>query len=264
MRFCSFASGSSGNCEYIGNGQTNIILDAGISTKRIVKGLEEVNVAPENIDGIIVTHEHSDHIKGLLIYESKYNIPLYATEETLKAIDRYDKDNRIDTSLFHPVKPDREFIIGSMSVKPFSTSHDARDSVCYTISDGNVKIGMATDLGTYDNYVLSNLKESDLLFIEANYDVAMLQAGKYPFSLKKRILSEYGHLSNDMSAKLILQLLGRKVKHVFLAHLSKENNYPELAYESVKYDLEREYGNISMFDIRTADRDNPSCSVTIY
>lgn len=263
MRFCSFASGSSGNCEYIGNGQTNIILDAGISTKRIVKGLEEVDAEPEKLDGIIITHEHSDHIKGLVIYESKYNVPVYATEETLKAIERYDKDNRIDTSLFRPVKPDREFFIGNLSIKPFATSHDALNSVCYTISDGNTKIGMATDLGMYDNYVISNLIESDLLFIEANYDVAMLQAGKYPFSLKKRILSEYGHLSNDMSAKLILQLLNRKVKHVFLAHLSKENNYPELAYESVKYDLKNEYGNISMFDIRTADRDNISCNVML-
>lgn len=263
MRFCSFASGSSGNCEYIGNGQTNIILDAGISAKRIVNGLEEVNAEPEKLDGILITHEHSDHIKGLVIYESKYNVPLYATEETLKAIERYDKDKRIDTSLFRPVKPDREFFIGNLSIKPFSTSHDARDSVCYTISDGNVKIGMATDLGMYDNYVISHLIESDLLFIEANYDVAMLQAGKYPFSLKKRILSEYGHLSNDMSAKLILQLLNRKVKHVFLAHLSKENNYPELAYESVKYDLKNEYGNISMFDIRTADRDSISCNVML-
>ena len=102
-----------------------------------------------------------------------------------------------------------------------------------------------------------------MLFIEANYDLAMLQAGPYPFYLKKRILSDYGHLSNDMSARLILQLLSRKVKHIFLAHLSKENNYPELAYQSVKCDLEREYGNISMFDLRTADRDNISCEISL-
>jgi len=263
MRFCSFASGSSGNCEYIGDGETNLLLDTGISTKRIVNGLEYVDVAPENVDGILITHEHSDHIKGLVVYESKYKVPIYATEGTLKGIERADKQNRIDTSLFRPIKPDKDFLIGNIVVKPFATSHDALSPVCFTISSHGKKIGMATDLGRYDRHIISNLLDSDVLFIEANYDVAMLQAGKYPFSLKKRILSEYGHLSNDMSASLILQLLSRKVKHVFLAHLSKENNYPELAYESVKCDLEREYGNISMFNLRTAHRDDISCDVDI-
>ena len=263
MKFCSFASGSSGNCEYIGDGNTNILLDMGISTKRIVNSLEEISISPEEIDGILITHEHSDHIKGITVFESKYKVPIYATEGTLKGIEKSDKKHQIDTSLFRPIKPDKEIVIGGFCVKPFSTSHDALDSVCYTISDNVSKVGMATDLGIYDKYIINNLMDSDLLFIEANYDLAMLQAGPYPFYLKKRIMSDYGHLSNDMSARLILQLLSRKVKHIFLAHLSKENNYPELAYQSVKCDLEREYGNISMFDLRTADRDNISCEISL-
>lgn len=150
-----------------------------------------------------------------------------------------------------------------MDITPFSISHDAADPVCYRIDSGECHIGMATDLGVYDSYVTSKLSGCNVLFIEANYDIAMLQAGKYPFPLKKRILGERGHLSNDMSARLILELLGRNVKHVFLAHLSKENNYPMLAYETVRYELSKEYGDISKFNIKTADRSSLSCAVTI-
>lgn len=263
MRFCSFASGSSGNCEYISDGSSSLILDAGISNKRIVNSIEALGEKPEDIDGILITHEHSDHIKGLVVFESKYKKPVYATEATLKGIERYDKDNRIDTSLFRVIEPDKEFMVGDMTVMPFATSHDTGGSVCFSISKGEKKIGMATDLGTFDNYTIDKLKGSDILFVEANYDLAMLQAGRYPFSLKKRILSDYGHLSNDMGANLILRLLERKVKHVFLGHLSKDNNYPELAYETVRYELSKEYGDISRFHIATAARDDMSCMVNL-
>ncbi len=263
MKFCSFASGSSGNCEYAGDDSTNILIDAGISTKRIVNNLDYIGVEPDKLDGIIVTHEHSDHIMGLSVFEGKYNVPIYATGSTLEGIERYDKKKKIDTTLFREIKPDNVFTIGSMDIMPFATSHDAGNPVCYSIKSGESKIGLATDLGMFDDYIVKNLSDSELLFVEANYDVAMLQAGKYPFVLKKRILSDYGHLSNDMSARLILQLLNSKVKHVFLGHLSKENNYPELAYETVKYELTKEYGDISRFDLRTADRDILSCAVTI-
>lgn len=263
MKFASFASGSSGNCEYAGNGETNILIDAGISAKRITAGLESNGVSPEELDGILITHEHSDHIAGLYVFESKYNVPVYATQETLNEIERLDTKGRIDTSLFVPIKPDCAFECGSMNITPFSTSHDALDPVCYRINSGEFSIGMATDLGMYDDYILSQLDMCSLLFVEANYDVAMLQAGKYSFMLKKRILGEYGHLSNDMCARMILQLLGRNVKHVFLAHLSKENNYPLLAYQTVKCELMKEYGDISKFNIQTAERSSISCAVTL-
>lgn len=263
MRFCSLASGSSGNCEYVGNSNTNMLIDAGISTKRIVSSLDHIGVRPEELDGIVITHEHSDHIMGLPVFEGKYNIPLYATALTLEGIERYDKKKKIDISLFNEISADDIFSIGDMYVTPFSTSHDAGDPVCFTVESDNNKVGMATDLGMIDEYIVSKLSDSDLLFIEANYDVAMLQAGSYPFPLKRRILSNSGHLSNDMSASLILQLLNCRVKHVFLGHISKENNYPQLAYETVKYELTKEYGDISRFDLRIADRDSLSCAVNI-
>ena len=263
MRFASFSSGSSGNCEYIGNSTTKLLLDAGISTKRIINGLSDIGVGAEELSGILITHEHSDHIQGLPVLLGKYKIPVYATNDTLEAIERNDKNHKIDTGLFSPIKPDVPFTIGGMDITPFSISHDAADPVCYRIDSGECHIGMATDLGVYDSYVTSKLSGCNVLFIEANYDIAMLQAGKYPFPLKKRILGERGHLSNDMSARLILELLGRNVKHVFLAHLSKENNYPMLAYETVRYELSKEYGDISKFNIKTTDRSSLSCAVTI-
>lgn len=263
MKFASFASGSSGNCEYVGDGETGILVDAGISSKRMVEGLKSGGISPDEIDGILITHEHSDHIKGLYVFESKYRIPIYATEATLKEIEMRDTQGRIDTSLFVPIKPDHTFRCGNMDIMPFSTSHDAADPVCYRIDGESGSIGMATDLGVYDEYILSKLNMCNLLFIEANYDVAMLQTGRYPYVLKKRILGEYGHLSNDMCARMTLQLLGKNVKHVFLAHLSKENNYPLLAYQTVKCELLKEYGDISKFDIQTADRNDISCCVTL-
>lgn len=263
MKFASFASGSSGNCEYVTNGENTFLIDAGISTKRIVAGINEMGNTPENIDGIIITHEHSDHIKGIYVFSGKYNKPIYGTYDTLCAIEAGDKCNKIDTSLFRVIEPDRVFSIGDMQITPYRTSHDAADPVCYTVEDGEHKIGMATDLGVYDNSIISMLKGCELLFIEANYDVAMLQAGPYPFMLKKRILGNYGHLSNDMSARLILELLERKVKNLYLAHLSEENNYPMLAYETVKYELEKEYGDISRFALNTASRHTMSCVTDI-
>lgn len=263
MEFASFASGSSGNCEYIGNETTNILVDAGISTKRIVSALENTGISPGDLDGILITHEHSDHVSGLYVFESRYRIPLYATQATLEEIERLDKKKQIDTSLFRPIKPDHTFRCRDMDITPFSISHDAADPVCYRINSGGCTIGMATDLGIYDDYILSELRTCNVLFVEANHDVAMLQAGRYPFMLKKRILGEYGHLSNDMCARMILQLLGRNVKYIFLAHLSKENNYPLLAYETVRYELEKEYGDISRFNITTAERSSMSCEVTL-
>ncbi len=261
MKFCSLASGSSGNSEFVSSGSTSLLIDAGISTKRIVTGLESVGASPDLLDGILVTHEHSDHIKGLDVFLSKYNVPLYGTMPVLDAVAKADKKHRIDRTLFKEVKPDKAFVIGDIEVMPFATSHDAGLPVCYTLTNGRTKLGMATDLGMYDSYIISKLSGSNILFVEANYDLSMLQAGPYPFSLKKRILSDVGHLSNDMGARLILQLLGRHVSNVFLGHLSKENNYPELAYETVRYELSKEYGDISRFYLTTAERDNPSCRV---
>ncbi len=186
MRFCSIASGSSGNCIYIEGSGTHILVDAGISMKRIISGLSNLGVEPTDLDAILITHEHSDHVGGVEVLVNKYQIPIYSTEETLGVVREKDKRKRLDPVLFHPIVPDTPFHIKNMEITPFSTSHDARNPVCYTVKAEGHKVGVATDLGTYDDYIISHLAGSEILLLEANHDIAMLQVGPYPYALKKR------------------------------------------------------------------------------
>jgi phosphoribosyl 1,2-cyclic phosphodiesterase len=258
MKLCSIASGSSGNCIYVGSEQTNLLVDAGISAKRIEAGLNRIDINPDTIQGILVTHEHSDHISGLGILARRYHIPIYATYETVMAFRGIRSLGDISEELINYVEPDKPFMINDISIEPFSTSHDAANPVCYTMRTEKEKMGIATDLGKFDEYTLSKLDGSDLLMIEANHDINMLMVGKYPYYLKQRILGDRGHLSNDSSAELISKLLKKKKQHIILAHLSKENNYEELAYETVLCELCK-LGTPSLdFYLSVARRDVPS------
>lgn len=264
MKLCSIASGSSGNCIYIGNNNTNLLIDVGISGKRIENGLCSIDVDPKTIDGILITHEHSDHINGLGVMARRYGIPIYATVETINSILRIKSIGRISEDLFHYIEPDVAFEINDMVVNPFSISHDASNPVCYTFISNGQKIGIATDLGKYDDYIVSNLKDSQVLLLEANHDINMLEVGAYPYHLKRRILGDRGHLSNDNSGRLICELLHDKLQHIFLGHLSKENNYPELAYETVKLELENSDHNVMKhLSLSVAKRDGPSDYIII-
>ncbi len=264
MKLCSIASGSSGNCIFVGTRQTNILVDAGISKKRIVEGLDIIGISPLSIEGILVTHEHSDHIKGLGVMARQYKLPIYGTRETIEEIKRISSLGAIEEELFHVIEPDVSFFINDIEVTPFSSYHDARNPVCYTFCQGKHKVGIATDLGTYDDYIIKNLTGCEILLLEANHDVNMLQVGSYPYSLKRRVLGDYGHLSNDTSGKLLARLMHKGLKHIFLGHLSKENNYPDLAYETVKYELEK-CGILEEFDfqLEIARRDEISPLVSI-
>lgn len=235
MIFCSIASGSSGNCIYVGNEDTHILVDAGISAKRIEEGLNEIGVDPNVIDAVFVTHEHSDHIQGLGVFTGKHNNLIYGTVETICAA-RKCKSNliKIPEERMRYVKPDEKFKVGSIDVVPFSVSHDAANPVAYTFFCSGKKIGMATDLGIYTEYTIEHLIDSDIIYLESNHDVNMLEVGPYPYYLKQRILGERGHLSNESAAMLLNKVYSGKLKHILLAHLSKENNIPELAYETVK------------------------------
>lgn len=264
MKLCSIASGSSGNCIYVGNDTTGILVDVGISKKRIIEGLRQINVEPYAIKGIMITHEHSDHIKGLGVMSRQYEIPIYATKETIAGILESKSLGIIKEELFHEILPNEEFYLDEIEVNPFSICHDAKNPVCYTFSYGGHKVGIATDLGKYDDYIIKNLTGCEILLLEANHDVNMLQVGAYPYSLKRRILSDEGHLSNDTSGRLLCTLIHSGLKYIFLGHLSKENNYPELAYETVKYELNKQ-GVIEQFDffMGVAKRDEPSRLVSI-
>lgn len=264
MDLCSIASGSSGNCVYVGNENTGMLVDAGISKKRIEDGLGSIDVNPERLKGILVTHEHSDHISGLGVFTRKYQVPVYGTRETLLSICETKSLGAIDTGLFREVVPDRTFYIDDIKVNPFSISHDAKNPVCYTFEKDSKKVGVATDLGTFNDYIISYLENCDALLMEANHDINMLQVGAYPYALKRRILGDRGHLSNDNSGRLLTRLLSSRLRYIFLGHLSKENNYPELAYETVRCELSQAAQALNtMYKLEVADRDMPSAFVSV-
>ena len=237
MRLCSIASGSSGNCIYVGSDTTHLLVDTGISGKRTELGLNEIELSGKNIDGILITHEHIDHISGLGVLSRKYSIPIYATEETVTAILKTNSVGTIDKDLFHIVKADTKFVIKDITINPMSISHDAADPVAYRFQHEKKKVAVITDLGYYTDYTVECMKGLDAVLIEANHDVNMLQVGPYPYYLKQRILGKRGHLSNEVAGKLLNEILHENIQHVLLGHLSKENNLAELAYETVRMEI---------------------------
>lgn len=234
MRFVSIASGSNGNCIYLGTDHSHILIDAGISCKRMNCGLQELGIRSDELDGIFITHEHSDHIQGLRVFSKKFGVPIYGTEKTLQEIARADKKGEIDPALYHPVQPDVAVTVGDMKVLPFSSSHDAADPVVYRVEGGGRSAAVVTDLGCFTDYTIAHLQNLDGVLLESNHDIRMLETGPYPYYLKRRILGDRGHLSNDTCGDLLNAILHDNMKHIFLGHLSKENNFEELAYETVK------------------------------
>lgn len=237
MKLTSIASGSSGNCIFVSSKECRLLVDTGISGKRIEQGLLSLGEHADDLDGILITHEHIDHINGLGVMMRKYHLPVFATSGTIDCILQTGKLGKMDRSLFYAVTPDQPFQIKDLVIDPSSTWHDAKDPVCYSFYQDNIKASVATDLGNFDDYLVEKLAESDILFVEANHDIKMLEVGRYPYPLKQRILGSKGHLSNERSGQLISRLMNDKLKQIFLGHLSKDNNYPELAYETVKLEL---------------------------
>lgn len=237
MRLCSIASGSSGNCIFAGSENSHILIDAGISGKRIREGLEQLGIKPEETSGIFVTHEHMDHIQGIGVMARRHGLPIYATEKTIRAIKACSSVGKIDEGLFHAVRPDEPLMIGDLSVEPIRVSHDAADPVMYIVRHEGRSAAVVTDLGKYDQYLIDKLQGVHVLLLEANHDVRMLEMGAYPYPLKQRILSERGHLSNETSGRFLGELLHDGFEAVVLGHLSKENNYEKLAYETVRLEV---------------------------
>lgn len=238
MRITAIASGSSGNCIYIGSDTTHLLVDVGISGKRIEAGVNELDLSMKDIDGILITHEHSDHIAGLGVIARKYNIPIYATPLTKEAIlSPKSKCGQIDADLICEIYPDDKLTIKDIIVNPMHISHDAADPVAYRFKNEGKFAAVLTDLGTFDDYTVESLKGVNALFLEANHDVNMLEVGPYPYYLKRRILGDRGHLSNVRSGELLSRIMNDNLHTVYLSHLSKENNMPELAYESVRVEV---------------------------
>lgn len=231
MKFCSLFSGSSGNSLFISSRETNILVDAGLTGKTIISALDSIGEDPSQIKGIFITHEHSDHTCGAGILSRKFNIPIYANEKTWAAMER---------QLGNIAQANRRIINGEatlddLHVETFRVPHDAAACIGYTFEDAAGKrLSTVTDMGVFTNEIRNGIKDSDLILIESNHDVEMLKYGPYPYELKRRVLSELGHLSNEDSAAAILSFLDERRRTVLLGHLSGTNNVPELAYKTVE------------------------------
>lgn len=232
--FCPLASGSKGNAIYLGTNQTRVLIDAGISAGAALKQLSKIDVQINTIQAIIITHEHSDHIRGLPILCEKYNIPILANAETAKAIIS-SLNFRPRLKIFTTGEP---FLFGDLEVMPFSVPHDTLDPVAFTIKAMGYKIGICTDFGYPTSLVRKMLEGCDYLYIEANHQVSMVHASLRPQVYKKRVLGKQGHLSNEECVKLLVSIFHPKLKHVYLAHLSSECNSQELALKMVRDALE--------------------------
>ena len=236
LKFTTLASGSSGNAAVISCGQTHILLDAGISARRITTGLKALGIEPEALSAILVTHDHSDHICGLAVLTKKVKAPIYATYPTCRTIAEkapWSKDQ------LRPCQAGSALDLGDVLVESFMTSHDTPGSVGYSLCGGGSRMVLCTDLGFVSREVENAVRGCDLLVCEANHDVDWVSSGPYPYYLKQRVLGDYGHLSNEAGAELALFAVRNGAKEVVLAHLSAENNTPAHALRVVSDYLRR-------------------------
>lgn len=230
IKFCSLYSGSSGNCLFVSDGKTKILIDAGLSGIRIIEALNSIGENPSELSAILVTHEHSDHTKGVGIVSRKFCVPIYANLGTFEGMKRELK--KIPDSNLKAFNTGVEFMIGEIGVRPFQIPHDANDPVGYSFFIDGKKITIATDIGHMNKTLLCELENSDAILLESNHDIQMLKVGPYPYPLKQRILGQNGHLSNEMAGKVVAYLAEKGTRCFMLGHLSKENNFPELAYQT--------------------------------
>lgn len=252
FKFCNLYSGSSGNCSFIESDNTKILVDAGNSCKKITEGLNSININIKDLDGILVTHEHLDHIKGLSVISKKYNIPIYINEKTLSNINQdITKSEKI---LF---KSNEKFEINDLKINPFSIPHDAADPCGFSITHEDKKITIATDIGHIEKSTINNIVGSSFLLLESNYETEMLKCSQYPYMLKKRILGPNGHLSNDDAANTISLLVKNGIDNIMLGHLSEHNNFPELAYKTVAESLISNKIDTNKIKLSVANRTAP-------
>jgi phosphoribosyl 1,2-cyclic phosphodiesterase len=251
MKVSVLGSGSRGNAVLVTGGTTRILVDAGFSARDLESRLRSLRILPETLDAIVVTHDHGDHTRGVGVFARRHGTPVFLTEATLQACGSIFRGGE-DTRLY---RAGCSFTVGHLRVEPFLTVHDARDPVAVAVTDEEtgVKLGVATDLGRPTAQVRHALSGSDFLVLEANHDRTMLHESSYPWSVKSRISSSHGHLSNEAAAQLALELLHPGLAGVVLAHLSAECNHPELA-ESVVGAVLRKAGFRGLLKVASQDR----------
>ena len=233
MRFASLGSGSRGNCLIVDAGDTKLLVDCGFSTRATLEKLARLSVFPDEISGILVTHEHSDHIAGVFKFACRFGVPVYLTHGTGSAAASA-KPLLSDCRLIDSQAP---FAIGDLEIQPFPVPHDAREPVQYVFSDGKHRLGVLTDSGTITPHIVDVLSACDALVLECNHDPEMLLASSYPAHLKRRIAGNFGHLANDQAAALLRQIETRQLQHIVAAHLSEQNTRPELAAAALASEL---------------------------
>lgn len=256
FNFCSLYSGSSGNSLFVETKNTKLLIDAGVSCKKIENALNDICVDPHSIDGILVTHEHTDHVQGLGTLSKKFDLPVFVTQETLDAMPK--QKDKISEKNIKTFKVSDKFEIGDLLINPFSIPHDAANPCGFNIYNKDKKISIATDIGHMTKDILKNLEESLFVLLESNYDPEVLRCSSYPFVLKSRIAGPTGHLPNEIAGKTISHLLKSGLKKAMLGHLSKESNFPELAYQTVLDELISNNYNENSLSLNVALRDKHS------
>lgn len=246
MRFSVLASGSTGNAFYIESGETKLLVDAGLSGIQIEKLFAEINVDPKDLTGMLVTHEHSDHIKGVGVLARKYNLPIYANEKTWRAMSG--SIGKIKAEQKFEFKTNSVKTFGDIDVESFEVSHDAAEPMFFTFHKGEKKVALVTDLGYVSERIKKTIEDADAYIFEANHDVEMLRMGRYPWSVKRRILGDSGHVSNEDCGIALSDVIGNKTKRIYLAHLSQDNNMKDLARMTVDQELQKRGIKMDLFD----------------
>ena len=258
MKFSSLASGSSGNCQYIEYRDTKILIDAGLSGKRIEQNLKEIGVDPKTIDAIFVTHEHIDHCKGVGVLSRRHDLKVFANRETFDSMAPTVKE--IDSKNAFIFENERAFQFKDLHINPVSTFHDCANG-CGFVINGDKKLSIVTDTGWVNTEAMEKMSNSNFYYLESNHDVNMLINGTYPWATKQRILSTKGHLSNENAAEVLDKLLQKHNEGVLLAHLSADNNLPDLAIKTIKKILSQSFKEETDYTIDVAPRFVPS---TVY
>ncbi|SDQ05276.1 MBL fold metallo-hydrolase [Virgibacillus salinus] len=256
LRFSVLASGSTGNAFFIESDQEKLLVDAGLSGKQMDRLLGEVQVNPSSLTGILVTHEHSDHIKGLGIIARKYNLPIYANDKTWKAMENSIGSISLDQKFHFNMEEIKTF--GDIDVESFGVSHDAAEPMFFTFRQNGKKVALVTDLGYVSERIKKTVEDADAYIFEANHDVGMLRMGRYPWNVKRRILGDNGHVSNEDCGLALADIISNRTKRIYLAHLSQDNNMKDLARMSVDSVLQERGIKLDIYDT------DPKSPTTLY